>query len=76
MPGCTALCSVASAMRSAWVSAVCRDELHKVLETNYIKEAFSKETVMEMMKEVNLDWDAVRIAGPASAAWRSRCRSQ
>ena len=29
------------------------DELQKVLETNYIKEAFSKETVLEMMKEVS-----------------------
>ncbi|KAL8274699.1 hypothetical protein Esti_001414 [Eimeria stiedai] len=35
------------------------DELQKVLETNYIKEAFSKETVMEMMREGDLNNDGM-----------------
>ena len=39
---------------SCWLCALLsdRDELHKVLETNYIKEAFSKEAVLEMIREV------------------------
>ncbi|KAL8446854.1 hypothetical protein Emag_004615 [Eimeria magna] len=35
------------------------DELQKVLETNYIKEAFSKETVLEMMREGDLNNDGM-----------------